>query len=180
MDNQKTVSDLLNQAAELAFSAAPLAKDKANGPAIEFLAEHLRDIASDEAEAAKPFYFDLPAKLRWWAKMGDRKGLESDDVEKMAQELDATARAIDAGLCFVGSATNRTEPPPMKDIGGEHSYEVDRLLSLAFDVQEVAENLAGNPHTDRLNRAADSLRVVAEWLTPKAETQGKTDESPQV
>lgn len=49
MDANQTVSDLLNKAAELAFTTAPMAKDKENAPAIGFLAEHLRDIAYDEA-----------------------------------------------------------------------------------------------------------------------------------
>lgn len=177
--NEKSVSDLLTQAAELAFSAAPLAVDRDNGPAINYLAEWLRDIASEEADAKKPFHYDLGWKLREWADMADREGLDSEDIGKMSHELASTARAIGDGLCFVapvvgkaGTISGKSEPAPIGNIGGQFSYEVDRLLGLAFDVEDVRGN-APPRCSERLAGAVAVLREIAAELTPAQNVKGE-------
>lgn len=56
-------------------------------------------------------------------------------------------------------------PAPIGNIGGPFSYEVDRLLGLAFDVEEVRDN-APPDCSERLSGAVAVLREVAEELTP--------------
>ena len=81
----------------------------------------MREIAdeltpSDKSEA--PFQYDLASKLREWADLADRTGLDSKDIGNMAHELKCTARAIADGLCFIGPVS------PKGEAGEAHETQV--------------------------------------------------------